>query len=487
MKKIAPVYCWLPGDVAPVLAGEFEWDGGQGRFTYDDSFLSNSKAVPLDPVSLPLRRSKNIEQSFKGIFGVFSDSSADAWGKRVLEATYGEMDEFDVLEKSLDDGVGAIAVGYPDTKKSTIYSLDDIVIAANKIKDYQTDDIPTELLAKLAPTTSIGGMKPKINIEYKGQMWLAKFIERGDSPYLPHAESAILKLGRDCGINTCQSEVTLVTDDCYAILVKRFDREKIDNGFTRRGFASAHTVLRVGPLSGLKEKSYIRLAEEMKRWVNSADLIDEKRELWRRVVFNALVGNADDHSKNHGLLQDDRNWKLSPAFDIVPFQHKRDRLALSMAFAQVNGKMSAVVSRESLLVNSNKFGYQNDEAEKTLEKMASIVKFGWRDRMSKEGMPDSVIDSFAHSFSFANEIAINHTKNLIVNEANIERGRYRGEVIDDSGVKVTQHQGKGTAIAHEKNRLVGDVQVGQKVEIGYKDGKGTVKPLEKGKDVGQEL
>ena len=46
MKKIAPVFCWLPNDIAPVLAGEFEWDGGQGRFTYDDSFLSNSKAVP---------------------------------------------------------------------------------------------------------------------------------------------------------------------------------------------------------------------------------------------------------------------------------------------------------------------------------------------------------------------------------------------------------------------------------------------------------
>jgi len=77
--------------------------------------------------------------------------------------------------------------------------------------------------------------------------------------------------------------------------------------------------------------------------------------------------------------------------------------------------------------------------------------------------------------------------NLEIKEPNTERGRYRGVVVDDLGTKVTQHQGKGTAVAHEKDRLVGDVQVGQKVEIGYKDGKGTVKPLEKGKDVGKEL
>lgn len=69
--------------------------------------------------------------------------------------------------------------------------------------------------------------------------------------------------------------------------------------------------------------------------------------------------------------------------------------------------------------------------------------------------------------------------NLEIKEPNTERGRYRGVVVDDLGTKVTQHQGKGTAVAHEKDRLVGDVQVGQKVEIGYKEGKGTVRSLEK--------
>lgn len=416
MRKSAPVYCWLDGEISPVLAGIFEWDGGQGSFTYADSYLTNPNAVPLDPVAMPLKRSRNIEQSFKGIFGVFSDVSADAWGKRVLESIHGELDEFDVLDKSLDDGVGSIVIGDPIAKKSNLYSLDEIVAAAHKIRSFQSDNIPADLLATLAPMTSIGGMKPKINIEHNGQLWLAKFTERGDSPYLPHAESAMLKLGRDCGINTCQSEVVHVTDGCHAILVKRFDRHMIDPtlqgrsfatgvNFSRSGFASAHTILRVGPLSGLKEKSYLRFAEEMRRWISADCVQDEKRELWRRIVFNALVGNADDHSKNHGLLRSNKGWRLSPAFDIVPFQHKRAHIALSMSFAQIEGKMSAVVSRESLLMNAGKFGYTQEDAEAEIADMSRIVDLEWSNKMRREGMPDSVIESFAHSFSFAGEMA----------------------------------------------------------------------------------
>jgi serine/threonine-protein kinase HipA len=164
MEKIAPVFYWLPGEPKPTLAGEFQWDGGQGRFAYADSYLSNPDAVPLDPVSLPLKRGKIIEQSFKGIFGVFSDTCADAWGKRILESMHGELDEFDVLEKSLDDGVGAIAIGDLTSKVPDTIFLDEVVEHAISLSESvasgdQPKDIPRELLDALAPTTSIGGMK----------------------------------------------------------------------------------------------------------------------------------------------------------------------------------------------------------------------------------------------------------------------------------------------------------------------------------------
>jgi serine/threonine-protein kinase HipA len=262
------------------------------------------------------------------------------------------------------------------------------------------------LLQVFSPITSVGGMKPKINIEHEDEMWIAKFIEKGDPVFLPHAESAVLKMGRECGVATCASKVERVTDDCFAILVKRFDRKKIGDGYARLGFASAHTALRATPLSSMRDRSYLKLADEMKRWMSSDSLFDEKRELWRRVVFNALVGNSDDHLKNHGLLQHGKTWRLSPAFDIVPFQHKREHLALSMGFSLIDGKMNAVVSRDALLMNTAKFGYDKDEAESVLEGMAHTVSLGWREYMVNEGMPESVADTFKHSFSFADSLCV---------------------------------------------------------------------------------
>jgi serine/threonine-protein kinase HipA len=251
----------------------------------------------------------------------------------------------------------------------------------------------------------LGGAKPKINIEHEGEMWIAKFIERGDSIYLPHAEHALLQLGKKCGLTTCDTQVVRIGKDCYAILVKRFDRERVANGFSRMGFASAHTVLRIQPESGLNEKSYIKLAYELQRWSSPKESTEQRRELWRRIVFNALVGNVDDHSKNHGFLQYGKSWKLSPAFDIVPSLFPRkDKIVLAMSFAKVDGRMTAIVSAESLLANCMQFGYQQDEAKAQLTEMASIVASDWHKYMVDSGMPISEADRFTNSFAFAGNV-----------------------------------------------------------------------------------
>jgi len=408
--RSAPVHFWLPGSPDPTEAGIFEWDGGQGRFRYSGEYLSGlylhgRSPLPLDPILLPLKRTTINETHQKGIFGVFSDGSADAWGKRLLEAKYGELDAFEVLERSSDDGVGAIAVGELENKKSPAFSLADLRDAATKIAAMQVKDVPNEILGVLHPTTSLGGAKPKLNIRHKGEMWIAKFIERGDSTYLPQAEHALLQLGRQCGIDTCHSVVELVGDDCYAILVKRFDRERVDGGFARRGFASAHTVLRIKPESDLRDKSYIKLSHELQRWVAPTEALQQKRELWRRIVFNALVGNVDDHTKNHGLLQYGNSWRLSPAFDIVPVLHpRRDRIALSMSFAKIEGRMTAIVSSETLLNDCRLFGYEPEEARGELLGMAEIVASDWRASMLKAGMPTEEVERFAESFGVAHRI-----------------------------------------------------------------------------------
>jgi serine/threonine-protein kinase HipA len=406
--KFAPVHYWLPNQTNPTLAGYFEWQKGQGRFTYLLDYLSNENAVAIAPsIPLRLKRIVSAQQYSDGIFGVFADASADAWGKRILESIYGELDAFDALVKSKDDGVGAVIVGYPADKVAALYSLGELIDAANNLQLLKSNDVPVDLIHALAPTTSVGGMKPKISVEHDGSMWLAKFTERGDSVYLPHAESAMLKLGAECGINTCESRVIEIAKNQYAILVKRFDRHWVlseKTGYARKGFASAHTVLGLTPLSGLKEKSYIRLSDELKKWVAPASLVNERRELWRRIVFNALIGNADDHSKNHGLLQTGDTWKFSPAFDLTPFQHRRASLALSMSFAVTEGRATSVVSPASLISCSQKFGYPPDEAKSVLVSMAAHVRNNWMSLMLNEGMPAIIAESFSRSFSLAEEL-----------------------------------------------------------------------------------
>lgn len=404
--RSTPVHFWLPDSPTPVLAGQFEWDGGQGRFLYDTDYLHDKRAIPLDPVSLPLKKSRLIEVHQKGIFGVFSDSSADAWGKRVLESMYGALDDFEVLQRSLNDGVGAIALGDLSEKTAPVFGLSDLQDAAKKIEAAQADDVPADILSLLRPTTSLGGAKPKMNIEHEGGVWIAKFIERGDPLYQPHAEHALLQLGKKCGITTCDTQVVQIGKDCYAVLVKRFDRERVAEGFSRRGFASAHTVLRIQPESGLNDKSYIKLAYELQRWASPTESTEQRRELWRRIVFNALVGNVDDHSKNHGLLQYGKSWKLSPAFDIVPSLFPRKgNMALAMSFAKIDGRMTSIVSTESLLANCMQFGYQKDEAQMKLTEMASIVTSDWHGFMVQAGMPVSEADRFTNSFAFAGNLA----------------------------------------------------------------------------------
>lgn len=412
MTRAAPVYFWLPDQSRPVEAGAFEWDGGQGRFRYSSEYLqarylTGCAPLPIDPVALPLKRGTINETHQRGIFGIFSDCSADAWGKRLLEARYGELDAFEVLVRSGDDGVGAVTVGALEGKASPTFALSDLRDAA-QMSESSKGDLSDEIIGALHPTTSLGGAKPKLNIQHQGEAWIAKFIERGDPVFLPHAESAMLQLGRICGIDTCESRVEQIGEDAYAILIKRFDRYRIDGGQARRGFASAHTALRVRPESDLRERSYIKLSHELQRWAAPDDALQQKRELWRRVVFNALVGNTDDHAKNHGLLQFGNSWKLSPAFDIVPTLYPRkDHVALSLSFARVDGRMTAIVSTQNLLSDCRLFGYEMDEARSELLNMATLVSERWRACMLDAGMPAAEAERFAGSFGFAHLAARN--------------------------------------------------------------------------------
>lgn len=126
----------------------------------------------------------------------------------------------------------------------------------------------------------------------------------------------MLVLARACGLQTAESKLTTIGDR-DVLLVKRFDREKTESGYTRARMISALTLLQTEDTYQSRDQwSYIRMVEELRRV--SANAVADAQELFRRMCFNALISNNDDHPRNHALLAKGRDWRLSPAYDLMP-------------------------------------------------------------------------------------------------------------------------------------------------------------------------
>ena len=126
----------------------------------------------------------------------------------------------------------------------------------------------------------------------------------------------MLVLARECGIHAVESKLTTIGDR-DALLVKRFDRNKTDDGYQRARMLSALTLLRAEDTHTDRSKwSYVLLAEELRRI--SAQPKADGPELFRRMCFNALISNGDDHPRNHAVIAMEKDWKLSPAYDLTP-------------------------------------------------------------------------------------------------------------------------------------------------------------------------
>lgn len=218
-----------------------------------------------------------------------------------------------------------------------------------------------------------------------------------------------------------------------ALLVERFDRSGLAPEVGRRGYVSAHALLRLDQLTANQHdpvqygpqgytaaalrKSYVAFADALPRWCKSQKLQwGARRELWRRIVFNALVRNVDDHAKNHGLLCEDMAagvWRLSPAFDLVPAPAAQPALAMAYHYvppsrrgrAPVNGRLIAVADPDDLVAaGTAHYGYPKEEAEAFLRATAATIATRWRDSMAAEGMPGADIERYANAFSMATRI-----------------------------------------------------------------------------------
>jgi len=408
------VYIALPGTDTFVTAAKFVLDVDRagvprGQLVYGRSYLAHANAVPIDPVALKLGTRTYSTYDLKGIFGALRDASPDYWGRRVIDKhrrQSGDLSEVDYLLYSPDDRAGALGFGLnaeppaPRRNFNRTIDLEHLQELADSLISQDEEQRPTGSAAQqvediLLLGTSMGGARPKAVVEDDGGLWLAKF-NRSDDPWnYARVEHAMLLLARECGIHSADSRLVTVGNR-DALLVRRFDRERIDRGYRRARMLSALTLLRAGDAYTDRERwSYVLLAEELRR-ISSHPKLDAP-ELFRRMIFNALISNTDDHPRNHAVIAMDQEFRLAPAYDLTPFTpvslERRD-------LAMTAGDAGRYAQAENLLSQSARFLLSPEEAKGVIDAMQAAVKNRWYEVARRAGVSEQECQRISGAFVY---------------------------------------------------------------------------------------
>ena len=405
------VYITLPGQIEPVTAGKFVLTKNRqgislGKFIYGKSYLARPDAVPFDPAQLKLAEKIYETTALNGVFGAIRDAGPDYWGRRIIERHAGkaQLSEMDYLLNSPDDRAGALGFGLnatpPAPKRTFNQTLDlaklqeiaDIIVRDEGLPERGAE---VQALDLMLAGTSMGGARPKAVVEDGDGLWLAKFNRPDDKWNAARGVHAMLLLARQCGLQTAESKLTTIGNR-DALLVKRFDREKIEGGYTRARMISALTLLQTEDTHQSRDKwSYVLLVEELRR--ASAKPQDDANELFRRMVFNALISNNDDHPRNHALLAKDANWRLSPAYDLTPAPLiSLERRDLAMAC----GDYGRIASAQNLLTQAGRFLLNPEDAQNIINTMVDTVKSSWHKTLRSVGVSEQECAMLENSFVY---------------------------------------------------------------------------------------
>ena len=336
------VWRWFPGATDPVVAGELRFDEkGRQVFVYGRSYLERANAEPIYQSELPLRQGAHEPVNGLDHFSCLRDAAPDAWGRRVIEnrlfgrrevVAGGGVDEATYLLHSGSDRTGALdfqasASEYiPRDHREA--SLSELHEAAELLATDQP--IPAELEEALNHGTSIGGARPKAAITGEKAKYVAKFSVSTDHFQIVKAEYVAMTLAARLGM-----DVAKVTLDKAAgkdvLLVERFDRYCGASGWCRRSLVSGLSVLGLDE-KWAREATYPNLVDQVR--MHGLAFRKDARELFSRLVFNVLVGNTDDHARNHSFFVGGKTIRLTPAYDITPFPRAGGEASHGMRITQ---------------------------------------------------------------------------------------------------------------------------------------------------------
>lgn len=320
------VWTWLPDMTEPVVAGRIDLVNGLYQFTYGRSYLERENAIPLYEPELPLRAGVHMPRAPHVIAGCLRDGAPDNWGRRVIytrligrhdrDMDTDRIDELSYMLLSGSDRTGALdfqtSSGTYQPRLAEHATLEMMMTAASHID--RGMQLPTELDEAIHHGTSIGGARPKVLLSDGDRKLIAKFSSSRDPHNIVGAEFIGMTLAHRVGINVATVEMRQVAGK-DVLLVDRFDRIRKPDGWARRHMVSALTMMELDERSA-HHGSYEDLAGILRR--RGSTPADTLIELYRRMVFNILIGNTDDHARNHAAFWDGRHLTLTPAYDLEP-------------------------------------------------------------------------------------------------------------------------------------------------------------------------
>src|SRR6266849_6030636 len=378
--RITFVYVHLPDGPAPAGRLEMIEDGRNSYaiFEYGTRYLNRPNRVPVDPAALPLPDRNGVQFRTAEGFEVFNgirDAAPDRWGRYLMRKAAGgeNLNEFDFLVASGDGRVGALAFG-PDPTGGPRRIVPwgdgdlpgenlDLAALSEAIERAQSvEELTPELRRIVEAGSSLGGARPKVATTHRGAPWIAKFSAKDDPYPVCRTELAIMRLAKQCGLNVPDLDfMSILKRDIY--LIQRFDR--VTDGNQLR-----------------------RLGSEPDR---------DLRELYRRMAFNILVGNDDDHLRNHAFLFDQRGWRLSPLYDVVP----KPRIGSEGRLVLAVGERGHEATLANALTSAPAFGLKRDEAIALLEDLRRQVDAEWKTALVRAELGSTDIERLAKCFSEA--------------------------------------------------------------------------------------
>ncbi|MED5620176.1 type II toxin-antitoxin system HipA family toxin [Ideonella sp. BN130291] len=363
----------------PVLVGELQMVRSLRGVSlrYSDTWLRQGFALSED---LPLVSGEFLPQERDSAAGAVDDARPDRWGERLIRFLDKppRLSLMEFLYFAGDERFGALGVStsgeqYAPRRFGPLPTLADTEAIHELVrKVLDNEPVPEAQKRLVSPGVTMGGARPKALIEVDGEQWVVKFSD-GDAVDSPLIEHASMTLAATAGIRSAITRPLRLADG-HAVAVKRFDRQ----GGRRIHALSASVALKAAG----ERLGYPELAQLLRRRgvAEGGVNVQQMRELFRRMVFNILIDNTDDHEKNHVLLvHANQHWELSPAFDVLPSGQALGYQQMRVGTDEADSTLDNAMSMHGL------FALKKDEAAAEVRRVCGVVQ-GWAGHFEQAGV-----------------------------------------------------------------------------------------------------